>query len=146
MRAATAIATTGFVAAAIAAKKVINLTDKRVEILRWLAAQPNPVFVSGIAHVCMPRGSYSSRDERHTVKLQYTGQMATRAGAGAAIPLIKAGLVMYCNYAYGWGQVSISSEGRSVLAAFERDDGTLQGELERAKTIGDSRKHRWVGK
>lgn len=140
---ATSIATTGFVVAAIAAKKVINLTDKRIEALRWLATLKEPVYVCGLAEQCIPRDRLF---EHSTRQLSRTAQMATRAGAGYAIPLIKAGLVKYHRKTYGWGQVSITPEGRKVLAAFDRDDGSLQGELERAKIVGDSREHPWVGK
>ena len=51
--------------------------------------------------------------------IPYGSQQATRTGAGCAVPLIKAGLVSKRDRTYGWGDVTITSAGRKLLA--ERD-------------------------
>lgn len=103
----------------------LNLTDKRLECLRYLARKKNPVYVSALADAVVPRGS----------RYGYTAQMATRTGAGVAWPLIRAGLVSRRSTEYGWGTVAITDAGLEVLAAFDRDDGTLEAALERARAM-----------
>lgn len=93
-----------------------NLTDKRVECLRYLAARTVPVYVCAIAHSVFPRAAYIHGREGPS----YWPQQATRAGAGYVRPMCEAGLVLVYWAEHGWGTVEISPEGRRVLTAFER--------------------------
>lgn len=111
-----------------------NLTEKRIEVLRWLARQANPVIASYLAEECLPRQGRG-----------YSRQQATRTGAGYARRLAEAGLVCCTWETYGWGLVCITSEGRRVLAAVDRDDGTLFDCLERARSVARSKRYYWWG-
>lgn len=105
-----------------------NLTDKRVEVLRWLATRAAPVHVCGIANECLPRLLSDG-----TPGARYWPQQATRLGAGYARALAEAGLVRVRMADVGWGLAELTEEGRRVLAAFDRNDGSLAEEIERAR-------------
>lgn len=106
-----------------------NLTTIRLEALRYLAAQDDLVYVCALANKVFPRKSYTEGQRGPS----YWPQQATRAGAGCARPLIEAGLVRMANRPHGWGVVGITPEGREVLAAFDRDDGSLPARLTLAR-------------
>lgn len=114
-----------------------NLTEKRIETLRWLASRPEPVYVCAIAYECLPRPLCAGRP------LYYWPQQATRTGAGYARPLAEAGLVRARIADVGWSTVEITEAGRRALAAFDRDDGTLERELEMAREAAERDRCYW---
>lgn len=118
-------------------QRLINLTDKRVEILRFVARADVPVYASYVAEECLPRPAMSTGRSPG-----YSRQQATRTGAGALRPLAEAGLVKVRMATVGWGTAEITEAGRSVLRAFDREDGTLEQALERA-AAGASACHSW---
>ena len=93
------------------AVKPLNITPKRLEALRYLADHPCGVYVCGLAVAIL------TSKWRREHQSGYTAQQATRAGAGYATPLIKAGLASQRDTEFGWGIVSITEAGRGVLAA-----------------------------
>lgn len=117
--------------------KTFNLTEKRIEVLRWLSGIPEPVYVGGIADKCLPRPLCNGRP------LHYWPQQATRTGAGYARPLAEAGLVIVRNATYGWGLVQLSEEGLAVLVAYDRDDGTLEARLAEARAAATAKRYYW---
>lgn len=120
-----------------AAPRLLNLTERRIEILRWLASRESPVFVCAIANNCVPRPLCNGKP------LHYWPQQATRTGAGAVRPLAQAGLVRVRCETYGWGKVQISEEGRRVLSSLDRDDGTLEARLIEARQAAKPKGYYW---
>lgn len=101
-----------------------NLTEIRLEALRYLAKQDDLVYVCALANKVFPRKSYTEGQRGPS----YWPQQATRAGAGCARPLIENGLVRMANRPHGWGVVGITQHGRDVLTAWDRghDAGVLE--------------------
>jgi len=104
-----------------------NLTDKRIECLRYLARQPvTGVYAGALAQEVIGRTN-SARG--------FSSAQATRTGAGYARPLAEAGLVDVVLCRGGWGRVSLNGYGAAVLAAVDCNDGTLAATLEIARTM-----------
>jgi len=114
------------------------LTSTRVEILRWLAQFDEPVYAPRVSQDVVMRPAYSSGHQP-----RYSRQQATRTAACNLRPLAEAGLVKVQPATPGWGMVQLTPEGRKVLAAYERDDGTLELQLEAARRRAHAQRCFW---
>jgi hypothetical protein len=88
----------------------LNLTPTRLKALQYLASKPAGVYVSALADEVL------TSQYRQTISSGFKAQRATQAGAGCAVPLIRAGLVHKQHTTYGWGIVSITDAGLKLLA------------------------------
>lgn len=88
--------------------KGLNITPKRIEALRWVKDHPGH-YVDALATAVLT--SVRRRDNGSG----YKAQMATRAGAGCVTPLIKIGLVAKERTDYGWGKVTLTDQGKSLV-------------------------------
>lgn len=98
--------------------KTFNLTDKRVEALRYIAAHPG-VYVCGVA-------------ENVLSKRPLWAQAATRMGAGYCKALQEQGLVIInTRVDCGYGRVTITPKGVARLAEIDAVKNSLGAVLAR---------------
>lgn len=110
-------------------QKELNITPTRLKALQYLATKPDGVYVRALANQLLVS------EYRRNIKSGFSAQQATRSGAGCAVPLIRAGLLVKRDTEYGWGIVSITDAGLKIVAeheaASEPAEQTLEAVLER---------------
>jgi len=102
----------------------LNITPTRLKALQYLATKPNGVYVSALADEIL------TSEYRRQRKYGFSAQQATRSGAGYAVPLIRAGLVMKRDTDFGWGMVFITEAGRQVITKHEAASNAANQPLE----------------
>lgn len=110
--------------------KTFNLTEKRVEALRYIEKHPG-VYVCGVAQeVLASRDEYWSKTPTGVRPLW--NQAATRMGAGYCKVLQEQGLVTIDTHVdYGYGKVTISDKGVAKLREIDAQNNSLDAVLAR---------------